>query len=81
MSAGRWFMVVVNCSPGVWDGMSKRRMAFAPSKWTYRVCPSSESASLLGSLPTKTGLPTVPVAGSMGVMLLPPAPTLLGTLA
>jgi hypothetical protein len=44
-------------------------------------CPSSEIASLFGSLPTKTGVPGAPVEGLIGVMLLPLAPALEGTLA
>jgi hypothetical protein len=45
------------------------------------VGPSSEAASLVGSLPTNTAVPTVPLTGSIGVMLLPPGPALPGTLA
>ena len=41
----------------------------------------SEMAILFGSLPTKTGCPTIPETGSNGVMLLPPLPALEGTLA
>src|SRR5919202_1625923 len=44
-------------------------------------CPLSEMASLFGSLPTKADCPAVPATGSMGVMLLPEAPALEGTLA
>ena len=44
-------------------------------------CPSSEIAKRLGSLPTLAGWPTEPEKGSKGVMLLPPAPALEGTLA
>ncbi len=38
-------------------------------------------ASLFGSLPTKTGVPTSPVTGLTGATLLPEAPALEGTLA
>jgi hypothetical protein len=44
-------------------------------------CPLSERASLFGSLPTKTGAPTVPAAGLIGATLLPMPPALDGTLA
>jgi hypothetical protein len=56
-------------------------MAAAPPSATYMTCPSSERASCPGSLPTKVDCPTVPVAGSISLTLLPPAPALLGTLA
>jgi hypothetical protein len=44
-------------------------------------CPLSEIAILFGSLPTKIGCPTTAETGLNGVMLLPPLPTLEGTLA
>jgi hypothetical protein len=70
-----------NSSPGVCACKSKRRTEAAPSNDTYIVFPSSETARRPGSLPTKTGVPTAPVEGATGAMLLPPAPAAEGTLA
>src|SRR6185503_20870306 len=54
-----------NCIPAVPVVRFTSRIAEAPSSPTHNVVPSEEIANLSGSLPTYTGVPKAPVAGSM----------------
>src|SRR5215831_125022 len=69
------------CAPAVCVAASNLRTEYDPSNPAYRVVPSLAIANRLGSLPIKTEPVIAPVVGSIVLMLLPPAPTLLGTVA
>lgn len=51
--------------------MLKRPTALAPLRLTYRKLPSSVSAIFPGWLPTLTGVPKLPVLGSIVTSVLP----------